>query len=321
MSSVSVPPAESSSDFTDLATDLRAKAQMITDTRPKKNQKYDAGSANDLPDWRRGSSLPSLIRVLYEYPFPLPSSFSIPTPFLSLSLISSPIITITITKITPLLSSAGHACLTLDTHGSGLSPCTGAGNSISFIAADALGLLDTITITANVVLVGHSMGSIVATHLATTAPALIRAVVLIGPVNLNPGAADVFSKRIAVVERKGMGPLAATIPTAATGSRARTLVHAFVRALLLGSDPAGYVSLCHAIAEAVVPACADVRAPLLVLAGGEDNSALLEGVEAIMEGCGSANKEMRILMGVSHWHVLEAWEEVGEIIAGFLRGL
>lgn len=103
--------------------------------------------------------------------------------------------------IIPLLASAGHACLTLDTHGSGLSSYTGAGNSINSIAADALSLLDALAITANVVVVGHSMGGIVASHLAATAPALIRAVVLIGPVNPNPGAADVFSKRIAVVER------------------------------------------------------------------------------------------------------------------------
>ncbi|KFY53493.1 hypothetical protein V496_07553 [Pseudogymnoascus sp. VKM F-4515 (FW-2607)] len=221
--------------------------------------------------------------------------------------------------IIPLLSSVGHACLTVDTHGSGLSAYTGAGNSITSIAADVLGLLDALTITANVVLVGHSMGGIVASHLAATAPALIRAVVLIGPVNPNPGAAEVFSKRIIVVERDGMAPLAATIPTAATGSRATPLVHAFIRALLLGSDPAGYVSLCRAIAEAAVPAYADVRAPLLVLAGEEDKSAPLEGVEAIMKGCGSAKKEMKVLRGVGHWHVLEAWEEVGETIAGFLR--
>lgn len=103
--------------------------------------------------------------------------------------------------IIPLLSSAGHACLTVDTHGSGLSAYTGAGNSITSIAADVLGLLDALAITANVVLVGHSMGGIVASHLAATAPALIRAAVLIGPVNPNPGAAEVFSKRIIVVER------------------------------------------------------------------------------------------------------------------------
>lgn len=113
--------------------------------------------------------------------------------------------------ITPLLSAAGHACLTFDTHGSGLSRYTGAGNSIPSIAADALALLAALGITTNVVLVGHSMSGIVASHLAATAPALIRAVVLIGPVNPNPAAAEAFSKRIAVVEQ-GQQPLPRTPP-------------------------------------------------------------------------------------------------------------
>ena len=115
-----------------------------------------------------------------------------------------------------------------------------------------------------------------------------------------------------------MSPLANTIPTAATGSRSTPLVHAFIRALLLANDPQGYISLCRAIAEAVTPGYKEIAAPLLILAGEEDKSAPLDGVAAIMGAYGSAKKELRILQGVGHWHVLEAWEEVQGFIGGFL---
>jgi pimeloyl-ACP methyl ester carboxylesterase len=115
-----------------------------------------------------------------------------------------------------------------------------------------------------------------------------------------------------------MSPLAATIPTAATGSRSTPLVHAFIRTLLLGNNPAGYISLCRAIGEAATPDYKGIAAPVLILAGEEDKTAPLEGVADIMGAYGSEKKEVRILQGVGHWHVLEAWEEVQGFIGGFL---
>jgi pimeloyl-ACP methyl ester carboxylesterase len=107
--------------------------------------------------------------------------------------------------IVPHVTSLGHNCLTLDTHGSGSSAYTGTGNSIASIASDALGLLDSLEITENVVVVGHSMGGIVASHLAAVESSSekqrLKAVMLIGPVHPNPSVAEVFEKRISVVEK------------------------------------------------------------------------------------------------------------------------
>ncbi|KAL1954322.1 hypothetical protein VTO42DRAFT_1396 [Malbranchea cinnamomea] len=226
--------------------------------------------------------------------------------------------------IIPRLSGLGYRCVTLDTHGNGSSPYTGQGNSIASIAADALSLLNTLQVSGDVVVVGHSMGGIVASHLAASdADGRLKGVVLIGPVHPNPSTAGVFEKRIQTVQEYGMEAMATTIPAGATGSNCAPLVRAFIRQLLIGQDPEGYVSLCRAIAEAPVPDYAKIKLPLLLLAGEEDKSAPLEGSKSIYNAYGTVpeKKDLQVLSGVGHWHVLEAPDEVGKRIARFLDSL
>ncbi|KJF60186.1 alpha/beta hydrolase [Coccidioides immitis RS] len=225
--------------------------------------------------------------------------------------------------IIPYLSSLGHRCITLDTHGSGASIYNAeAGNSISSIASDATSLLDALQIEKDVVVLGHSMGGIVASQLAASdVNGRVKAVVLIGPVNPNPAAAEVFGKRIKIVEEQGMEAMATTIPQAATGTRCSALVRAFIRQLLIGTNPDGYNSLCRTIAEAPVPDYASIKIPVLLLAGEEDKSAPLSGCEKILEGYKSEIKTLNVLSGVGHWHVLEAPEEVQKVVGAFLSEL
>lgn len=105
--------------------------------------------------------------------------------------------------IIPHLSSLGHRCITLDTHGSGSSPYTGKRNSIASIAADVHELLAALEIISDVVVVGHSMGGIVASQIAAAETKdVLRGVVLVGPVHPSPGAAEVFAKRIKIVQER-----------------------------------------------------------------------------------------------------------------------
>lgn len=111
--------------------------------------------------------------------------------------------------------------------------------------------------------------------------------------------------------------MANTIPSAAVGSRSTPLQKAFIRELLLGQDPKGYVALCRAIATAQLADYADVRAPLLLIAGGEDKSASMEGCRHIFERVSSQTKSLEVLEGVGHWHCIEAPDQVGGLIARF----
>lgn len=143
------------------------------------------------------------------------------------------------------------------------------------------------------------------------------AAIMIGPVYPSDSIAEILEKRIQVVEKEGMEPIANTIPAAATGKKASPTARAFIRELLLAQNPAGYISNCRVIANAKPPNYAKIAVPVLILAGEEDKSAPLEGCEKMFEQMGTGEKKMEILKGVGHWHCVEAFEEVGKQILSF----
>jgi pimeloyl-ACP methyl ester carboxylesterase len=101
--------------------------------------------------------------------------------------------------IIPTLKSVTK-CIALDTTGPGLSSLGPSAQSVSSIDEDAVALLKELEVTKKVIVVGHSMGGIVASEIASTCPDLVRGVVLLGPVDPAPALADVFGERKKVVK-------------------------------------------------------------------------------------------------------------------------
>ncbi|KAK6585226.1 hypothetical protein PZA11_001953 [Diplocarpon coronariae] len=221
--------------------------------------------------------------------------------------------------VIPSLSSRTR-CVALDTPGSGLSELGTQEQNIETIADDAIALLDALDV-EEVVVVGHSMGGIVASWLAAEYQARVKGVILLGPVNPAPGLGEVFGKRIEVVKADGLEPLANTIPSSATGSRSTPLQQAFIRSLILGTSPGGYISLCNVIAKAARPKYESTDVPVLILAGEDDKTAPLDSSHAIASsyGTGSGEKSVQVLKGVGHWHCVEAADEVATAVDEFLR--
>ncbi|KAH7384994.1 3-oxoadipate enol-lactone hydrolase-like protein [Cadophora sp. MPI-SDFR-AT-0126] len=212
-------------------------------------------------------------------------------------------------------------CIALDTPGSGLSTLGTKEQTIQTIAEDAIALLDALNVKEKVVVVGHSMGGIVASSIAELFAERIKGVVLLGPVDPAGTLRPVFEKRVEVVKKDGLEPLANTIPTSATGSKSTSLHHAFIRSLILGTSPEGYISLCNAISDATKPDYNTIKLPLLVLAGADDNTAPLAMAKTIANAYKTKDEEkkVQVLKGVGHWHCVEAPEEVAKYIGGFLR--
>lgn len=118
-----------------------------------------------------------------------------------------------------------------------------------------------------------------------------------------------------------MEPLANTVPWVATSVKSTPLQRAMIRELILGQDPKSYASHCDAIVHLKDPGFSTMTTPVLILAGDEDKSAPLEGCKYILEHLGSAQKELKVLENVGHWHCIEADERLGAEIAGFASGL
>lgn len=114
-------------------------------------------------------------------------------------------------------------------------------------------------------------------------------------------------------------PIANTTPTAATGKSATPLQRAFIRALILGTECDGYMSLCKVIANAEAPKYKSIAAALMIISGEEDQVAPRSGCDLTLEQYGSENgaKKIEVLGGVGHWHCVEAPDRVAELIAGF----
>ncbi|KAF2477832.1 alpha/beta-hydrolase [Lindgomyces ingoldianus] len=211
-------------------------------------------------------------------------------------------------------------CITFDTTGAGRSPYTQVEQSIESLSDDIIGIMDKLEVSKAIV-VGHSMGGIVAANLAAERNDRVVAAVLIGPVYPNPNVIPVFEKRIETVTKEGMEAMANTVPYGALAKGASPLVRAFIRELLLGQDPAGYCSNCRVIINAKPPNYGKISVPILLLAGEEDNSAPLEGCTKMFEEIGTGQKKMEVMKGVGHWQCVEAFEEVGKQILAFYHDI
>ncbi|KAF2012351.1 3-oxoadipate enol-lactone hydrolase [Aaosphaeria arxii CBS 175.79] len=219
------------------------------------------------------------------------------------------------------LQSHDFRCILFDTTGAGRSPYTYVEQSIETLSGDVIGILDALEVDKAVV-VGHSMGGIVAANLAAERSDRVVATILIGPVYPSPAAGPVFAQRIQTVESSGMEAMANAIPSAATGAKASPVARAMIRELLLAQDPAGYISNCRIIVNAKRPNYEGIKVPVLILAGGEDKSAPLEGCRRMFGEMGATEeKRLEVLEGIGHWHCLEDWEDVARRILAFYHDI
>ncbi|KND86858.1 3-oxoadipate enol-lactonase 2 [Tolypocladium ophioglossoides CBS 100239] len=225
-------------------------------------------------------------------------------------------------SIIPSLVQNGYPCLAFDTPGSALSKYRGKDSDPEMICGAAVALISTLDLDSKrIIVVGHSMGAIVASELALHLDLL--GVVLIGPVNPSDSLAEVFTARIKLVQTDGMEAVANTVPAAATGPKATPIHHAFIRTLLLSQTSEGYMSLCRTIANAKRPRYNHIRCPLLVIAGSHDKTSPMVGSQEILDSWGADKdlKRLQVLEGVGHWHCIEAWNEVGALLNRFAGDL
>jgi 3-oxoadipate enol-lactonase len=220
---------------------------------------------------------------------------------------------------TPMLGAfARHKRVRLDLPGSGRSWRVEGPLSIEkFVDAAKRALAAAKVDKAHVV--AHSMGTIVAAHLAAAEPAMVRSLALFGPLLAPPDQARVSIRaRAAKAQQEGMTGIADSLVQASTSNETRQRRHvavAFVRESLMGQHPDGYARSCEALADAQAADTSRIVCPALLVTGDEDAVAPPQSVRMMAQKISGSRVE--ILRGCGHWTPVEKPEECMDLLNRF----
>lgn len=181
-----------------------------------------------------------------------------------------------------------------DTRGHGLSEAPSDACSVEDLADDLAALLDRLEVRRAVV-VGLSIGGMVAQALAARRPDLTRALVLMDTA-ARIGEPMSWESRIAQVEAHGVaaiaeGVIAKWFSAAFRANRPEAL--AMWKAMLSRTEAKGYVACCRALRDADLRAStARLGLPVLAICGDEDGSTPPDVVEATADLIAGARFEL-----------------------------
>jgi pimeloyl-ACP methyl ester carboxylesterase len=170
--------------------------------------------------------------------------------------------------------------------------------------------------------VAHSLGTIVAFHLAAAAPHFVRSLALFGPL-LAPadairGGIRGRGEKARTEGEAGMQEIANALVQAATSAETkakRPATAALVREFLMRQPPDGYARTCDALAAAQPADTTKITCPTLLVTGDEDAVAPAGSVRQIAErmpGC-----RLEILRGCGHWTPIEKPDECNDLLRRF----
>lgn len=170
--------------------------------------------------------------------------------------------------------------------------------------------------------VAHSLGTIVAFHLAVAEPKFVRSLALFGPLLAlaEPARAAIRARAAKAREQgeAGMQEIADALVQGATSSETkarRPVAVALVRELLMRQNPDGYARTCEALAEAQPADVARIGCPTLLVTGEEDAVAPPQEVRRI--GGLIAGSRVEVLRGCGHWTTVEKPEECAALLGQF----
>jgi 3-oxoadipate enol-lactonase len=219
-------------------------------------------------------------------------------------------------------SLAGYSTVRPDLPGSGRSGRVGGELSIAGFVDAMLRVLDGCAL-AGVHVVAHSLGTIVAQHLAAKHPSRVRSLCLFGPLLAPADPARVAIRARARAAREGgvagMQAIADSLvqaSTSATTRQRRRAAVAFVRESLMRQDAAGYARTCEALAVATPADVSRIDCPTLLVTGDEDAVAPPQSVRMMAERIASSRVE--VLRGCGHWTPIEMPDECAGLLASHL---
>ena len=227
----------------------------------------------------------------------------------------------TANTFTPVLAAfARHRTIRFDLPGSGRSPRVDGPLSLALFVDRARLVMDRAGVEQAHV-VAHSMGTIIATHLAAAEPGRVRSLALFGPLLAPPEPALGPIRARAAQAREGdMQPIADALVRGSLSAETRArrpAAVAFVRESLMRQDPEGYARSCEALAEMRPADTSRIDCPTLLVTGDEDAVAPPQAVR--MMGERIAGSRVEVLRGCGHWTPVEKPEDCTALLQRFLH--
>lgn len=210
-----------------------------------------------------------------------------------------------------------------DRSGAGRSQKSAHGYSVTAWADELAGLLDHLAVPAAVV-VGHSLGSMVALHFAGKYAARTRALILAGgEAELTPEAKNLLTERARTTEAHGQlaaaGPWLNGVLSAAT-REANPALAGLVREMFLGYDGKTYAQHCLALRDGTaLNDLAKIKCPTLLTVGDQDLVTPLSWQRAIAKGL--ADSRIRVIPNTGHMTMIEAPTVFNTVLMDFLATL
>jgi 3-oxoadipate enol-lactonase len=211
----------------------------------------------------------------------------------------------------------GFRVIRYDCRGHGASSAPARDATIERLGRDVLELLDSLGV-ERTNFCGVSMGGVTGVWLAMNQPRRLARVALCGTAVWN-GKPDLWNERIAKVRKEGTEAIADTIlerwftPEFWAG---RPDEMARVRAMIAGTEAAGYVACAAAVRDADLRDMLGlIEAPTLVVIGSRDPSATPEKGQYLVERIPGAQK---LVLECAHISNIECAEEFNRAVLGFL---
>ncbi len=215
--------------------------------------------------------------------------------------------------------SLHHHVVALDLRGHGRSADGGQAVSVVGWAQDVEALVSALELPP-VTLVGHSMGTLVAQHLAAARPEMVDSLVLVGGIShFEPDAKQAYADRADRAEADGMDALVDDWLPGALSPRTRARLpqlSGLLRDLFLRNDPASYARACRALAKAPTIAREKIGQPTLLVVGDHDQSTPIAMTEELHRQIPVTS--VRVVAGAAHWVTLEDPDAVSSAILEFL---
>ena len=227
---------------------------------------------------------------------------------------------------TPVLSAfEGMKVIRLDLPGSARSALPSQPLSIDLYVETIAGVLKEMGV-GKAHIVAHSMGTIVAQHLAQKHSELVRSLALFGPLLAPPdqGRPGIHA-RAALSREKGVAGLqeiADAIVKGATSAETksqRPVALALVRESVMRQTPEGYAQSCEALAGAQAANIDEITVPVLLVTGDEDGVGQPAAVKSMGERI--ENSTVKVLSGCGHWTTFEKPAECAEELKAFYKSI